>query len=124
MKTNKDDTEIGRRLRALRVYRGKSGEELGAVLGVTRQQISLIERGVSRMTANQALAAAKFLGVKVGVLIGEEPFALPGEDDDPEDCACRRLPADVVALVRRATPEGLERLVKLATVVLPNKAAA
>jgi transcriptional regulator with XRE-family HTH domain len=59
------DTEIAKRLRALRLRRGLSQYELGSVLGVTFQQVQKYERGTNRITAGRLYRIAEVLDVPI-----------------------------------------------------------
>ena len=69
------DTEaaIGARLRDLRAAAGLSQQAFAERVGARRQQVSKWERGVDRLAASQACAAASVLGVSVAELLGEPP---------------------------------------------------
>jgi len=57
------DQEIAKRLRALRQQHGWSQAELGAVLGITAQQVQKYERAVNRITAGRLARIAETFGV-------------------------------------------------------------
>jgi len=57
------DREIARRLRTLRLQRGWSQAGLGAVLGITPQQVQKYERGTNRITAGRLARIAETFGV-------------------------------------------------------------
>jgi transcriptional regulator with XRE-family HTH domain len=59
------DTEIAKRVRALRLERGLSQTELGEVLGVTFQQVQKYERGTNRISAGRLYRIAEVLDVPV-----------------------------------------------------------
>src|SRR5437016_14271832 len=59
------DTEIGRRIRALRLERGLSQTELGNLLGVTFQQIQKYEKGANRVAAGRLQRVAEALEVPI-----------------------------------------------------------
>src|ERR1700674_2142829 len=59
------DTEIGRRIRALRLERGLSQTELGNLLGVTFQQIQKYEKGANRVAAGRLQRVAESLDVPI-----------------------------------------------------------
>ena len=60
-KTSEINHEIGKRLRALRTIRGKTQKDLGAILGVSYQQIQKYERGVSPIAAASLSRLAVYL---------------------------------------------------------------
>jgi transcriptional regulator with XRE-family HTH domain len=60
-----EDVEIGQKIRALRLERGLSQEELGREVGVTFQQIQKYERGANRVSAGRLQRIADALQVAV-----------------------------------------------------------
>lgn len=63
--------ELGQRIKAARMRREMRGEELGAVLGLDKTQISKIEGGVRRVNVRELPQLARALGVAIGELLGE-----------------------------------------------------
>jgi transcriptional regulator with XRE-family HTH domain len=59
------DAEIGRRIRALRLTRGLTMEQVAAQLGISQQQIQKYETGSNRVSASRLFALAQFLDVPV-----------------------------------------------------------
>jgi transcriptional regulator with XRE-family HTH domain len=59
------DLEIAKRVRALRLQRGMSQTELGAVLDVTFQQVQKYETGSNRISAGRLQQIAEILEVPV-----------------------------------------------------------
>lgn len=59
------DINAGVILRALRVWRSLSQEELGKIIGVTFQQIQKYERGTNRMAASTLYNISRALDVSV-----------------------------------------------------------
>jgi transcriptional regulator with XRE-family HTH domain len=72
------DTEIAKRVRALRLQRGLSQTELGEVLGGTFQQVQKYERGTNRISAGRLYRIADVLEVPVGFFYQ----GLDGRGDD------------------------------------------
>jgi transcriptional regulator with XRE-family HTH domain len=60
-----EDVEIGQKIRALRLERGLSQDELGREVGVTFQQIQKYERGANRVSAGRLQRIADALQVAV-----------------------------------------------------------
>jgi transcriptional regulator with XRE-family HTH domain len=75
------DGNVGARIRELRAQRGLSVTELGRQTGVTKGQISQIERGTSNASIPVLRAISKALGVPLFTLF---------VDDDPHDALVRR----------------------------------
>src|SRR5262245_57707382 len=70
------DSEIAKRVRALRLQRGLSQTDLGDVLGVTFQQVQKYERGTNRISAGRLFRIADVLDVPVAFFY--EDLELPG----------------------------------------------
>ncbi len=68
-----EDVEIGRKIRALRLERGLSQEELGRAVGITFQQIQKYERGANRVAAARLQQLADALDVAVTFFYRDEP---------------------------------------------------
>lgn len=60
-----EDVAIGQKMRALRLERGLSQEELGRAVGVTFQQVQKYERGANRVSAGRLQRIADALDVPV-----------------------------------------------------------
>lgn len=67
------------RLKERRAALGVNQQELGWMAGVSRQTISLIERGDYSPSVTLALTLAKICGVTV-----EDIFSLEGENDEKQ----------------------------------------
>jgi transcriptional regulator with XRE-family HTH domain len=76
-----DESKVGAHIRAMREQRGMSVTELGRQVGVTKSQISQIERGNSNASVPVLRAIAKALGVPLFTLF---------VDDDPHDALVRK----------------------------------
>src|SRR5438105_4604523 len=59
------DAEIGKRIRALRLERGLSQTELGAMLDVTFQQVQKYEKGANRVAAGRLQRISEGLEVPI-----------------------------------------------------------
>jgi transcriptional regulator with XRE-family HTH domain len=68
--TTPQDVEVGQRIRARRMAKGMSQTELGAVLGVTFQQVQKYEKGVNRVGAGRLASVAAALEVPVSFFFG------------------------------------------------------
>jgi transcriptional regulator with XRE-family HTH domain len=68
--TTSDDVEVGQRIRARRMAKGMSQTELGALLGVTFQQVQKYEKGVNRVGAGRLVRVAEALDVPVSFFFG------------------------------------------------------
>jgi transcriptional regulator with XRE-family HTH domain len=72
------DTEIGQRIRALRLERSVSQTQLGKHLGVSFQQLQKYERGTNRVSAGRLQRIAEFFRVPITYFYdgtGEAPKA-------------------------------------------------
>jgi transcriptional regulator with XRE-family HTH domain len=74
------DLAVGARISALRKIRGLSQTALGEALGVTFQQIQKYERGQNRIGASRLREVAKFFGVPVVSLFGDDAEATTQSD--------------------------------------------
>src|ERR1700710_1803567 len=72
------DVEVGQRIRARRMAKGMSQTELGALLGVTFQQVQKYEKGVNRVGAGRPGRVAEALDVPVSFFFGGTDL---GSDD-------------------------------------------
>lgn len=72
--------EVGRRLRALRMWEDLSQEQLAARAGLTRGFISGVERGTQHLDAWRLRLLTRALRIPSGMLLGEapEPFRANG----------------------------------------------
>jgi transcriptional regulator with XRE-family HTH domain len=68
--TNSHDIEVGQRIRARRMAKGMSQTELGAMLGVTFQQVQKYEKGVNRVGAGRLVRVAEALDVSISFFFG------------------------------------------------------
>lgn len=66
MATTSIDIHIGNQLRAIRTRRGLTQKNIGAMLGVTSQQVQKYERGSNRIDANNLYCLARELKIPVG----------------------------------------------------------
>lgn len=67
--TTSNDTNIGAKLRMLRVAAGMNQTDLGAALGVSFQQIQKYEKGMNRVSAGRLAVIAKALGCSVADIL-------------------------------------------------------
>ena len=66
------DQELGRRIRAHRLRLGFSQEKLGAMLGLTFQQVQKYEKGTNRVSSGRLIEIAKLLEVHPMDLLDDE----------------------------------------------------
>ena len=78
---NEDESVVRRHIRGIRTRRGMSVTELARQVGVSKSQISQIERGTSNASIPVLRAIAKSLGVPLFTLF---------VDDDPHGALVRR----------------------------------
>jgi transcriptional regulator with XRE-family HTH domain len=71
------DAEIGKRVRTLRLQRGLSQTELGALIDVTFQQVQKYEKGTNRISAGRLQRIAEVMTVPVS-------FFFAGFDEKPK----------------------------------------
>lgn len=84
------DQQIGQRIRACRLLKKVSQEELGAALGVSFQQIQKYERGFNRVSASKLWEIGQALETPVSYFFegldnppGYESGQLPGREREP-----------------------------------------
>ena len=73
MKKDTFDQELGRRIRAHRLRLGYSQEKLGAMLGLTFQQVQKYEKGTNRIGASRLQQIAQILQVPVSFFFEGAP---------------------------------------------------
>jgi len=88
-------------IKALRTAQGWSQEALGEKLGMTKYQVSRLEKGHTELTVAVARKIAKILGTSVVTVIGDdaENDSSPDLSDDISEYPL--LPADPLAGLRR-----------------------
>ena len=90
---DREDEEIGERIRKLRLLRGWSQAALAEAASLTVEGISRIERGARapRVSTLRAISAA--LTVPISALLGEEPAGAHGQT------AAGLISADLLAVI-------------------------
>lgn len=76
---NRVDVQVGARLRAVRKFKGRTQNEVGAAIGVSFQQLQKYERGTNRISASALVGVATFLGTPVEVFF-EGIMPAPGQN--------------------------------------------
>jgi transcriptional regulator with XRE-family HTH domain len=101
------DVEVGQRVRAFRLQRGLSQEQLGDALGLTFQQVQKYEKGANRISASRLQHLCTILNVPVSFFFEGAPQAngTPDPVEDGEAAAMTDLLAtpDGIALVTAYT---------------------
>lgn len=106
------DREAGAAVERLRLARGLSQRALGAVCGVTGQQIDKYESGKNRMSLGRATVIAEALGADVTALF---PALAARPEMSGPDAAHRRLRgAQLARLALRIDDAALDHLLGLA----------
>jgi transcriptional regulator with XRE-family HTH domain len=67
------DVDVGKRIRARRLFLGMNQSALAAALGLTFQQVQKYEHGANRVSASRLSAIADVLGVPVSFFFIEGP---------------------------------------------------
>ncbi|WP_192798890.1 helix-turn-helix domain-containing protein [Brucella anthropi] len=73
------NSKIGSRIRAFRILRRLSADDLADVIGVKKNSITRIEAGRLAITAAQLVLVAQKLSTTSSVLTGEQPATEGGE---------------------------------------------
>lgn len=89
------DQHIGRRLRERRIEQGLSPEELGRLLGASRDDIERMEAGERRIAASQLYLLSQILDIEVATLF--EGF---GQDGARQSTLKLSHPAEALRLMR------------------------
>jgi transcriptional regulator with XRE-family HTH domain len=82
--SNEQDNQIGARIRAMRIDRGMSQEEMGKRLGVSFQQVQKYEKGVNRIAATRLAQVADILQTTLEQLYDRKGPQLDGLEFDIE----------------------------------------
>jgi transcriptional regulator with XRE-family HTH domain len=75
---NPIDAQVGNRVRLRRMLIGMSQEKLGALLGLTFQQVQKYEKGVNRIGAGRLYQVANILDVPIGYFYEDVTERSPG----------------------------------------------
>lgn len=90
-KRGKVDAQIGRRIRALRIDKNVSQEDLGKKLGVTFQQIQKYENGSNRIASERLMEIARELETTPHELLGWNGKGIPVFEFDIETYKLAKL---------------------------------
>jgi transcriptional regulator with XRE-family HTH domain len=90
-----DHVKIGRRLRAARLQADVNQTQLGAMLGVSFQQIQKYENGSNRMDVSRLMKAAELLNVSIDYLLGKSTGS--GQTSDFDEVLASKEGFEVVA---------------------------
>jgi transcriptional regulator with XRE-family HTH domain len=67
-------TELGAKIRQMRLSKGYSGKQLASLSGVSQAYLSEVERGLSSISGQKLLGIAKALGIETEVLLTNAPL--------------------------------------------------
>lgn len=118
------DVMVGQQLRRQRTLLGLSQERLGALLGVTYQQIQKYERGANRVGSSRLHELAGILDVPVAYFFAAGPGAAGSPADDPGDAVGRRETLELVRAFNRIDDPRIRRRVLDLARALAGAAAA
>jgi transcriptional regulator with XRE-family HTH domain len=110
---------IGRRIRAIRVARGRTQQELGLALGLTNQQVQKYEKGANGLTFERLWLTARYFDIDVYYFLDgvwdAAAVALEVQSPTlPEAEPHRRLRLNATQAVHRiASPKLLSGIVQL-----------
>jgi transcriptional regulator with XRE-family HTH domain len=112
------DTQIGERLRALRLARGLSQADLGKALDISYQQVQKYEKGGNRMSASTLLKVAAFFAIPPQSLLEGLVQNSHGAGEGEDLARLARTPegaALLKAFQRITDPAARKRLLAFAT---------
>jgi transcriptional regulator with XRE-family HTH domain len=107
------DIAIGARIRAYRIARKISQEELGEALGVTFQQVQKYEKGANRISGSRLVKLCEVLQVRAEQILGNDSGVF---DEQPDvltvlqDRSSARMLAQLQALPRHQRSAVLEAI--------------
>jgi transcriptional regulator with XRE-family HTH domain len=78
------DVDVGKRIRARRLFLGMNQVDLAATLGLTFQQVQKYEHGANRVSASRLLAIANALGVPISFFFVKRPAHDDARMEQPE----------------------------------------
>jgi transcriptional regulator with XRE-family HTH domain len=67
------DRQVSRHMRERRIMLGLTQQKLGALIGVTYQQVNKYESGTNRLSAGRLKELARVMGVPIGYFFDEVP---------------------------------------------------
>jgi transcriptional regulator with XRE-family HTH domain len=111
-----EDTEIGRKIRALRLERGLSQSTLADGIGLTFQQVQKYEKGTNRVSAGRLQQIADRLNIPVMFFYGG--MSTRAKKRGPADPGMALLQTKGAVRLMRAYAEISSRTTKYALVVL------
>ena len=112
---------IGERIRAARLEKGYTLEQLGAMIGVKKSAINKYEKGyVANIPPDKIEALAIALDCTPGYLAGwtDNPiqYTIPGLEGEEEIIPLTGKRAELMQMIREASDEEIDTLLKLAEV--------
>jgi transcriptional regulator with XRE-family HTH domain len=96
------DIYVGDRVRQRRKMLGLSQEELGALIGLTFQQVQKYERGANRISASKLFQIAKALKIRIAY------FFDGYSDEDDAEAGEGTATSEKLVLELLSTPRGVE----------------
>jgi transcriptional regulator with XRE-family HTH domain len=106
---------VARRLKMLRLIKGRTQSDLGAAMGLTHQQMAKYERGFSKIAPGMLWKLADYFQVDVEYFFADLDQGVP--DIDPHvverQATQRRLRLELVAALDTVTDERLLRSLRV-----------
>ena len=85
------DVHLGERIRERRTNFGLNQEDLGAAIGVSKQQIQKYETGQNRVTVSRLYDIGKALGVNLPYFVDRQAAHLPDKENKRVTALIRRF---------------------------------
>jgi transcriptional regulator with XRE-family HTH domain len=108
---------VAARLKLLRLLNGKTQTELGAMLGMTFQQMAKYERGISKVAPDKLWKLAEYFNVEIGYFFeGYDPSVDPDAvlSATPRPEGEKRLRLELAAALQEVrTPQMLRSMLSL-----------
>jgi transcriptional regulator with XRE-family HTH domain len=112
------DLQVGHRIREARIAKGLSQEELGAIVGLSYQQLQKYERGANRVSVSTLVQLAKVLELRPSTFLDGLELQTP-EQEEASQMRTRRLLA-LARSMERLPPSIADQTVTLVKALADN----
>jgi transcriptional regulator with XRE-family HTH domain len=103
------DRRLGRRLQQARLIKGLTQQQIGAIAGVSWQQVQKYESGQNRISAERLYKVSQTLGLSLMFFLEDQPDGECGADRLSDEAL--RLAGQIDALPDRLIRYGISNLV-------------